>query len=222
MSCFAGPEPVTSGLVLHLDAANPRSYPGSGTAWNDLSGNGNNGTLINSPTYSSNNKGTIVFDGTNDYVSIPVSCNKTYFSINWWLYPNTRINANQQMFFNIFNWGAFVFHTDSVGAVLIGTDLATRMSSTELPADTLITSIWQNFTFTFDNGIGKFYKNGLLIGTKSGIAISATNYTTFYIGINGANTINGYLPSISIYSNKILSAAEITQNFEATRSRYGI
>ena len=62
-----GPRIVTDGLVLCLDAGNSKSYPGSGTAWNDLSRNGNNGTL-NGPTFNSADRGSIVFDGTNDYV----------------------------------------------------------------------------------------------------------------------------------------------------------
>ena len=60
---------ITSGLVLFLDAGNTSSYPGSGTTWTDLSGNGNNGTLTNGPTYTSSNGGAIVFDGINDFVN---------------------------------------------------------------------------------------------------------------------------------------------------------
>jgi len=67
---YYGPKIVTSGLVLCLDAANKRSYPGTGTTWTDLSGNSNNGTLINGPTFNAGNQGGIVFDGTNDYISI--------------------------------------------------------------------------------------------------------------------------------------------------------
>jgi hypothetical protein len=65
-----GPKIVTDGLVLCLDAANRKSYPGTGTAWNDLSGNGNNGTLVNGPTFSSANGGNLSFDGTNDYTEV--------------------------------------------------------------------------------------------------------------------------------------------------------
>ena len=61
---------VSSGLVLHLDAGNASSYPGSGTTLTDLSGSGNNGTLVNGPTYSSANGGSLSFDGVNDYVSV--------------------------------------------------------------------------------------------------------------------------------------------------------
>jgi hypothetical protein len=69
MGFYRGPHIVTDGLILSLDAANNKSYPRSGTTWNDLSGNGNNGTLVNGPTFSSANGGSIVFDGTNDVVS---------------------------------------------------------------------------------------------------------------------------------------------------------
>ena len=60
---------VKDGLVLDLDAAKKDSYPGTGTAWNDISGNRNNGTLTNGPTFNSSNGGSIVFDGTNDYIN---------------------------------------------------------------------------------------------------------------------------------------------------------
>ena len=63
---------VTDGLVLNLDAGNPQSYPGSGTTWTDLSGNGNNGTLLNGVGYDSDNGGSLVFDGSNDYVTTPL------------------------------------------------------------------------------------------------------------------------------------------------------
>ena len=70
---FTGPNIIKDGLVLTLDASSQRSYPGSGTTWYDLSGNGNNGTLTNGPTFDSGNGGSIVFDGTNDYVNGPTT-----------------------------------------------------------------------------------------------------------------------------------------------------
>ena len=66
-----GPKIVTDGLVLCLDAAIGKSYPGSGTSWTDLSGNGNNGTLQNTPTFNSANGGSLIFDAANDVVSLP-------------------------------------------------------------------------------------------------------------------------------------------------------
>ena len=71
MGLAHSPKIVTNGLVLCLDAGNTKSYPGSGTAWTDLSGRGNNGTLTNGPTYSSTNGGSVVFDAVDDYVTVP-------------------------------------------------------------------------------------------------------------------------------------------------------
>ena len=65
MAIFGGPNVIDNGLVLSLDAGNVKSYPGSGTIWYDKSGNNNNGTLTNGPTFSG---GSIVFDGVDDYV----------------------------------------------------------------------------------------------------------------------------------------------------------
>jgi len=67
---FTGPDIVTDGLVLALDAANVKSYPGSGTTWRDLSGNDGNGTLTAGPTFSTDNGGVISFDGSDDAVDI--------------------------------------------------------------------------------------------------------------------------------------------------------
>ena len=83
MSIHYSPTTVTSGLVLCLDAGNAKSYPGSGTVWTDLSGNGNTGTLINGPTYNSANGGSIVFDGVNDYANIGVGRGVNQFSGNF-------------------------------------------------------------------------------------------------------------------------------------------
>ena len=67
MALSHSPSIVTNGLVLCLDAANSKSYPGSGTTWTDLSGRGNNGTLVNGVGYNSGNLGSLVFDGVDDY-----------------------------------------------------------------------------------------------------------------------------------------------------------
>lgn len=83
---------VTNGLVLALDAAKKDSYPGSGTVWRDISGNGNNGTLTNGPTFNSGNGGSIVFDGVDDYVEyglITQMSNLINITVSYWYYPTT-------------------------------------------------------------------------------------------------------------------------------------
>jgi hypothetical protein len=84
------PKVVTDGLVLYLDAANPNSYVSGSTTWRDISRGGSNGTLINGPTYSSANGGSIVFDGTNDYVNCGDILNySNNFSANCWVSVST-------------------------------------------------------------------------------------------------------------------------------------
>jgi hypothetical protein len=98
MSCFAGPSAVTSGLVLELDAANTKSYTGSGTTWTDLSGNGNNGVLTNGPTYSSLNGGYIVFDGINDYVTCSATSSPQFdadFTIESWIWIDSTVTSSR-------------------------------------------------------------------------------------------------------------------------------
>jgi hypothetical protein len=90
MSTAASPL-ITTGLMLYLDAGNALSYPGSGTTWTDLSGNGRDGTLTNGPTYSATNGGSIVFDGSNDYVQCLGSLTVTAATFVSWI----RRNGNQ-------------------------------------------------------------------------------------------------------------------------------
>ena len=89
------PSIVTNGLVLCLDAGNQLSYPGTGTTWNDLSRNGNDGTLTNGPVFNSG--GSMVFDGVNDYIAISDSLQQLQFStgaftLSAWIYPAANKN----------------------------------------------------------------------------------------------------------------------------------
>ena len=85
MGFYRGPKIVTDGLVLALDAANKKSYPGTGTTWQDLSGNGNDATLVNSPTFGTTNGGRFEFDGTNRYLTFPeISFTNQDFTLEFW------------------------------------------------------------------------------------------------------------------------------------------
>lgn len=167
---------VTDGLVLCLDAANPKSYPGSGTAWMDLSGNGNNGTLTNGPTYNSGNKGSIVFDGVNDYVrtnyqlqqltfnqfSVSSWCNSSNFGKN---YMGIVSDAAYRHRFELRMSGS----TFSPQILFGNNDTPNNATSSEQ----LLNNNWYNISATFDNSLGteniKLFVNGVLK--------SAGNYT---------------------------------------------
>ena len=96
MGAYAGPDISESGLVLALDAADRNSYPGSGTTWTDLSGNGNNGTLTNGPTYNSGNLGSLVFDGSNDQVNLSLFSITNNFSVELWFSPEATHEIDGQ------------------------------------------------------------------------------------------------------------------------------
>lgn len=219
---------VRDGLVLHLDAANVKSYPGSGTVWNDLSGNGNNGTLTNGPTFDANNKGSFVFDGVNDYVNLnsasllpvgisdrtivafiktPTSFPASYLHVIHWGTAGT----SQAFGMAIFSNGGLNTHpwsgAPSQGSVITGTDYCLAVS------------------YTHSGFLHKFWINGISQG--SGIAREINTGTTdARIGTRISTTTEYWGPTGKIYNvqvyNRALSSTEIQQNFNAMRDRYGI
>lgn len=218
---YAFSQIASNGLVLLLDAADRNSYPGTGTVWKDLSGNGYNGTLTNGTTFSSANGGSMVFDGIDDYVECPLVWSPTSFSVYWFANPATRYNYNQQILTSA-GWGPFVFHTATDGSVYVGTDVSTRLTPSNIPANTVIVGQYQQFCFTFANNTGSFYKNGTLIASK-GSMTNPTSWPNFQIGNNGGttSTVSGNIPLLRIY-DRALSASEILQNFNAQKSRFGL
>ena len=121
MSNYYGPRIVTDGLIACLDAANTKSYPGSGTVWTDISGNGRNGPLINGPTFNSSNRGSIQFDGTNDYINFgnTLGVEGNPFTHNILFYLNslvTEISNSYHLAFHLFScwlfWVIWVYHVE--------------------------------------------------------------------------------------------------------------
>ena len=217
---------VQSGLALNLDAGASTSYPGSGTTWTDLSGNGNTGTLVNGPTYDSANGGSILFDGTNDYMSANISCSRTFYSLDWWARPTALSNYDQVILMNSSGtagsyWQGFTTTANSAGRISIGTNTANRVIVDGVRSN----GVWANFTWTFDNGSVSLYKNSVLL-TTSTIAAHSADFTLLQIGAGpsfGEGTrFDGNCGALKLYSGKALTAAEVRQNFNALRGRYGI
>jgi len=212
---------ATSGLVLHLDAGNAASYPGSGTTWTDLSGNGNNGTLINGPTYSSANGGVILFDGSNDYVAGSIPTLDTWTMSCWYLsnnitsalvfYPFSGTNVpNSGIGFG----GTFDVNTQNKW-YFFDSVTSFNASSTAIIVDT-----WYNLTVTKSSTVYNLYTNGVLSVSGSGLDLSLTQYNLGRRG-NAVWYANGRIAQSLIY-NKALSASEVSQNFNALRGRFGL
>jgi hypothetical protein len=226
---------VTDGLVLCLDAANAKSYPGSGTTWTDLSAQGNNGTLQNGVGYNSNNGGSLTFDGANDYVSISSgasSINSFNISVGCWLFQNNIHTSNVfseiKTLVQVGNAGdigsssCFYLHLRGSNAFFryqAGVNIAQVSPGIAQEANT-----WHYYTGVSNNSSILLYRDGVLVGsTPYTISFSSLGNTNVDIGKTGGfnSYINGNIAQVSIY-NRALTAAEVSQNFNATRGRFGI
>ena len=226
MAFHYSPKIVTDGLVLALDAANRKSYPGSGTVWKDLSGNNTNGTLVNGPTFDGGNAGSIDFDGTNDYISFPsnIFSTLTSITISFWFYW-----TNNEQWTRIFDFGAstsvYMFLTPRSSANTPRFVIRPVGGSEQVinAPSAISTNVWSNIVITLNGTTGIMYMNGASIQSNS---ISSTPDD---LGNTGNNWIGksqfsdpyytGNISNVTIY-NKALSATEVLQNYNATKTRF--
>ena len=254
MALIRGPNIVTSGLVLYLDAANRKSYRGSGTSWLDLSGNNNNFTLYNSPTFNSSYGGELRFDGSNDYAR-----NRNNTIIN-----NIAANGTVEIWYRTYdgvlgglNYSRLISVANDAGT---GSD-STSTQGTNNDYSTFFClarnnganyySIWYvNNPAPFGGSatyIDNIYRQIIFSWSSTSILTTFTHYInsvnqvstsygrnnysganniTIGMNCNGAvsattETNKGAYSIVRLYS-KTLSQAEITQNFNATRTRFGL
>jgi hypothetical protein len=223
------PSIVTSGLVLCLDAANSKSYPGSGTSWLDLSGINSPGELVNSPTYNSSNSGYFQF-ATNNYARIPnsVALDTQTPTVEVWIKTNATTQngfwfekgiVNSQ--YSLFQEAGYIVWRHIIFGVL--TNLVVNPTSTYMN-----TSSWYQVVGTYTSGNRRLYINGALVGSDTQTGTIDTNSGGMSIGAYGGYTAttgrgylyNGNLAACRVYS-RALSPQEIQQNFNALRGRHG-
>lgn len=220
MSYSYGPSIVKDGLVLCLDAANPKSYANGSTTIYDLSGNNISASLVNGPTYSTQNKGIITLDGANDYIQ-----NSAYTpnanTVSIWLkinanagfpviYVGNDVYQSAEWSWSIFSYGGALQFRGNPGG-----EAAIKLSP--LPVGT-----WENWTMIRNDGTGncKVYRNGNLFGS-SGESTLTNAYNGLRIGGSGGSFGNFSLGNVSIYSRS-LSSSEVLQNYNATKGRYNL
>lgn len=227
MSLGHGASIVRDGLVLHLDAANVKSYPGSGTAWYDLSGLGNNGTLVNGPTFDVANKGSFVFDGANDFVSMGSAVNSNYFGVQFWIKYANFVSGNQG-YAPISNASGtsngFMIYQSTVSPWNRLQAFVCTPSITAIVSNTLLsTNTWYNMCVTYNGSFIYIYINGLLDNSVAKTGTVTPNPSSTVLGkvLYNNSFFNGAMSNVMFY-NRALSAAEIQQNFNALRGRYGI
>lgn len=223
------PKIVTDGLVLHLDAANPKSYTSGSTVWNDLSRGRNNGTLTNGPTFTSTNGGSIVFDGVDDYAQTTTNpiANNSSFSIGCWFNINT-LNSTFRTLIDAGNLGTgtlgYCLAINSTNKLYVAVDLGFTAISNNININTWYYVVGTALAGTPYNL--SLYLNGI-VGTfdSSNNTNTLTNNSTFVrISQNINSTLRrfpGNMSQIQIY-NRALTATEVLQNYNATKGRYGL
>jgi hypothetical protein len=214
---------VTTGLQLYLDAGNASSYSGSGTTWTDLSGNSRDGTLTNGPTYSATDGGSIVFDGTDDYVQCTGSLTVTAATFVTWI----RRNGNQGQYDGI------LFSR------------ATNTTGMDFQVSNQLGYTWNDAGNTYGWQSGLILPN--LTWCMVAISVTSTAATAYLCQTSGITTatntvnhasslindikiardefatryFNGNIAIAQLY-NIALSAEQVTQNFQADRTRFGV
>lgn len=222
MSLHYSPNIVSSGLVLCLDAGDPRSYPGSGTVWADRSGLGNNGTLLNSVGYNSSNRGNLVFDGVDDFTTmgrVPIVAESGLLSYSIWF--KTSDTTKTQQVLCVTNWSNMIQYNGGVSFTWWANINITGVTF-NVPA--IVQNQWYNITVSQNNSLLSVYLNGVSVYSTTGVTnILNANDIRNHVGSFGTagRFFKGSIAQVLVYG-KNLTAAEAQQNFEATRSRYGI
>jgi len=232
MALGHGPKVVTDGLVLALDAADVSSYPGSGTTWTDLSGQGNNGDLVNGVGYSG---GSLVFDGVNDLVetqTLSTQFLNTGLTLSIFFFYDPKTGND-----NVISWGNAAFNTTSyswelrlrggLGSAEFSPGIGPGGTGYPLRLQSASPLGWNGRIVCIDityvaNGLATMYENGVLRATRDYTGVGTSDATrTVRIGRGTDSYFPGNIYNVKLY-NRALTAAEIQQNFNMHRSRFGI
>ncbi len=226
MGISAGPDMVQDGLVLSLNANDRLSYISGSTTWNDVSGQGNNGTLTNGPTFNSANGGSIVFDGVNDLVQAN-AVNSSYFTLSVWakwaqFFPSNQ--GHSLVSNNTSTSNGYMLYqgtSDPYNRVVL---FVCTPSLAGLTSNTLLsTNVWYNIVGTYDGNLISIYINGALDKNTPQTGTVTPNPSSLLLGKTSYNStyFNGNISNTQIY-NRALSAQEVLQNYNATKSRFNL
>ena len=231
MGAYGGPDIVTDGLVLALDAGSERSYPGSGTTWIDLSGNGN-AVMVNSPVFNSTSPSSFTFDAIDEYFSLSSNSEMSMtgdVTLISWFKQSTTGSPHQTTLCTDINYRAGLklmsHYHGPVSAWLAnsdGTDSYVLSSGLNVEGD----NTWHQAVTTRNSttGLLTIYVDGVLKN-------SVTSYTgTTYlaniaaVGVDYHSSGYYYLGNIAMCTayNRVLTAVEITQNYNALKSRFSL
>ena len=235
MGISYNPSIVTDGLVLCLDAANRKSYPGSNTTWYDLSGNGNNGGLVGSTTF--NSEGYFVLDGVSNRLSASATYPSTWndpVTLEIWAYFDADGTWDNTFYGGLFSRGST---TGTFGLTRANSDNSVRMwlrddGGSATAAGTVVRDAWYHIVGTWGGSSDitiKLYLNGVETGSFTKTTLTGSPDVGGYLlggmtsTLSGSpgNHMKGRISAAKMY-NRVLTVEEIQQNFNATRGRYVI
>jgi hypothetical protein len=227
MSFHHSPKIVTDGLVLCLDAGNRKSYPRSGSIWNNLALRTANAELLNAPTFDNEKSGNFNFNGSSNIIGIQNSTNLDTQtpSIEVWFKTN---NLNQNGFFfekgtvntqySLFQEGETIVWRQNFGG-LTSLNIAT--------ANFINTSNWYQIVATYISGSRRIYLNGTLIASDGQTGTISTSSGGMSIGVYGGYSggrgyyYNGKIAIVNVY-NRNLTSTEVLQNYNALKGRFNL
>ena len=226
MGFYRGPNIVTDGLVFAMDPGSERCYPGTGTATYNIINNAT-GSLANGTAYVTSNGGAFDFDGTDDYISFPddTNLNSQTLTMESWVQLDSTLAQEAFIFEKGFvntQYSNFVatnsylyFRTMTLSIQDLALNLTNHVSAGD----------WFHIVCTYGSGVKRIYINGVAITTQTGLTGTIpTNTTGLFLGAYGPGSsyfMNGKIAVSRVY-NKALTQAEVTQNFNAQKSRFGL
>jgi len=230
MAGNTGPDIATDGLIFAVDAANHKSYPGSGTTITDIGGSENTGTLTNGPTFASGDGGSIDFDGSNDYIQLQSNGTGTFnnqiFSLGMWFKLDV-LKAYNVLFSYDYTAHSSPYYATHLRIEVSGAirfhwnNGANRSMFTS--AGVIVADTWYNIYITFKSGKQQIFLNGTLI--KSATLPDTITFYNQEVWVGRSNFSSGYTNgkiTLFNYYNRELSAAEVLQNYNATKGRFGL
>lgn len=211
------------GLVVFLDAAQKRSYPGTGTIWTDLSTTFSDATLYNSVSFSSNNGGYMIFTNDTAFANGNIPSNLTTWTASAWVYA---LNVSGLPFRVVFGSktdepiGLYLGGTDSWGGPGFPYRWGYYDGTNDITGSDITTNTWYNITVTKNSNTYQLYHNGNQVKEQVGVGKDVPEYTLGRTG-DGNYPMNGYIATFYLY-DRVLNSTQIKQNYDAIRRRFGL
>lgn len=234
MGVAYNPRIVTNGLVLCLDAGNRRSYPGSGTTWYDLSGNGNNGSFVGSPAFRNQDNGIISFDAIEDYITVEPNSSLVFTSaitVSVWFKADVLENLRTLVMWEDDK------NSNGIESIRLALNGASGIQLHAVigvtgyfsgTSGSILTDKFYNATGVFDSSKIKIYLNGEFRNQNDAVGTlrQPDDVNARWIIGRGEVTVDdtarmfdGNISVVHIY-NRVLTDDEINQNYHALKGRY--